>query len=115
MTTPWLVTWTTYGSWLPGDPRGFRTFRGKEYIPPPERYAKNGEPIYNPAEFADRYAMAKEMVPLAIRLTAEERQVVCDAIVAELETLQIPLDIIAVASFHIHLIARFGAHWIRPT
>jgi hypothetical protein len=31
----WLVTWVTYGSWLPGDPRGFRTFRGREYVPPP--------------------------------------------------------------------------------
>ncbi len=113
--TPWLVTWTTYGSWLPGDPRGFRTFRGMEYVPPPARYAKDGEPIYDPKDYSDRYARAKEFVPVSVRLNSEEQKIVCQAFVEELALLQIPADILAVGFVHMHLIARFGHHWIRPT
>src|SRR5437016_14655262 len=69
----WFVTWTTYGSWLPGDRRGFRTLRGKEYIPPPRRYAKPGEEDYNPKNYADRYRQAKKAVPLPVRLSEEEK------------------------------------------
>ncbi len=112
---PWFVTWTTYGSWLPGDPRGFRTFRGKEYVPPPERYAKDGEPVYDANQYAQRYAKAKEQVPDEVRLTPAEQKLVCDAVVAQLEELRIPTHIIAVGPIHIHLIARFGTHLIRPT
>ena len=41
---------TTYGAWLPGDPRGFRTRHHREHVegdykspPPPERYAARWE------------------------------------------------------------------------
>jgi hypothetical protein len=112
---PWLVTWTTYGSWLPGDPRGFRTFRAKEYVPPPARYARDGEPTYDPSDYADRYAKAKEQVPHAVTLTREEQNAALQAIVDELTCLHIPTDIVAVNTDHVHLIARFGSHSIRPT
>ena len=55
----WLVTFGTYGVWLPGDPRGFQTWRGREYVPPPARYAKPGEATYDPAPHRTRYAAAK--------------------------------------------------------
>ena len=42
----WLVSWTTYGTWLPGDKRGYCTWRGGVYVPPPKRYASPGEPTY---------------------------------------------------------------------
>ncbi len=61
----WLITWTTYGSWLPGDRRGFvgtiRDAKGEKVthnqphtpcdadIPPLERYARTimkGPPIF---------------------------------------------------------------------
>ena len=39
------ISWGTYGSWLPGDPRGFRTRRHREHVegnyrspPPPGKY-----------------------------------------------------------------------------
>ena len=39
------LIWGTYGSWLPGDPRGFRTRRHREHVegdykhpPPPGLY-----------------------------------------------------------------------------
>lgn len=111
----WLVTWATYGSWLPGDPRGFRTFRAKEYVPPPERYAKDGEATYDPQDYADRYAKAKEQTPTAVRLSAAEQSICMKAIVEELALLQIPVHIISVEDYHVHLIAPFGVHWIRPT
>jgi len=44
-----LITWTTYGHWLPGDPRGFRTRGAKEFVPPPQRYT-NGE-SYEPDKY----------------------------------------------------------------
>ena len=40
----WLVSWTTYGTWLPGDERGYCTWRKRTYVAPPKRFAKPGEP-----------------------------------------------------------------------
>ncbi|MBX3434535.1 MAG: transposase [Pirellulales bacterium] len=38
-----LITWTTYGTWLPGDGRGWRTWGGDRQQPQPklERWVKN--------------------------------------------------------------------------
>jgi hypothetical protein len=82
--TWWLVTWSTYGSWLPGDPRGFQTWRGKEYVPPPKRYAKPGEETYDPSKYAKTYQLAKVMVPEPVKLTQVQRQFAVDAVVAEI-------------------------------
>ncbi len=48
-----LITWTTYGYWLPGDPRGFRTRRAKEYVHPPERYSDGA--TYEPEKYKRLY------------------------------------------------------------
>jgi hypothetical protein len=55
----WLVTCTTFGTWLPGDPRGFQTWRGREYVPPPKRYARQGESTYRAEDYAVEYEAAK--------------------------------------------------------
>src|SRR5258708_35638890 len=60
--TWWLVTWSTYGSWLPGDPRGFQIWRGQEYVPPPKRYAKPGEDTYDRSKYVQRHQEAKSML-----------------------------------------------------
>ena len=111
----WLVTWNTYGSWLPGDPRGFRTFRGEVYVPSPVRFAKNGEEIYDPTDYEQRFRLSKRIVPCAVTLTREEQSLACAANVAEIESISMNPLILAVARQHSHLIAEFGRHMIRPT
>jgi len=73
-----MLTWTTYGAWLPGDPRGFRTRRGRQYIPPPQRYAKPNEPAYSADEFERLYEWVKQRLDDAVRLGEEERKVVLE-------------------------------------
>jgi hypothetical protein len=111
----WLVTWTTYGSWLPGDPRGFQTWHGREYVPPPPRYAKPGEPTYDKAEYEQRYEAARKQVEGAIELSKEEQQRVCNSIVDELIVIPVVPAVLSVGNVHVHLLAIFGKLLIRPT
>jgi hypothetical protein len=115
MSVPWLVTWSTRGTWLPGDARGFRTRRGKEYVPPPARYAKHGEAIYDPGAYRERYAAARHACADIVVLTLAEQQLAMEAIVHKLDELPLTPYIIAVGKTHIHVIAAFGQLWIRPT
>jgi hypothetical protein len=113
--TWWLVTWSTYGSWLPGDPRGFQTWRGKEYIPPPKRYAKPGEKTYDSKKYATRFQSVNAMVPEPVKLTPGQRQCTVDAVVAEIAKLPLVPAALAVSSEHCHLLSKFGKLPIRPT
>src|SRR5262249_52030151 len=60
---------------------------GKEYIPPPRRYAKPGEEIYDPARYSQRHRSAKVIVPESVKLTPAQRQCALDAVVAEIANL----------------------------
>ena len=111
----WLVTWNTYASWLPGDPRGFQTWRGREYVPPPARYAKTGERVYDPAVYAARHKQAKAISGDAVTLTRDERDVTLNAIVAEVDKLRFVAAILAIGGQHSHLLAKFGVLKIRTT
>jgi len=70
----WLLTWTTYGTWLPGDERGFVSpnFDG----PTPER--RNNEPgrPYDPGRPALRRLAQSKLVGRPIRLTREQAGVI---------------------------------------
>ncbi|MBS0207787.1 MAG: hypothetical protein JSS27_02435 [Planctomycetes bacterium] len=111
----WLVTWTTYGSWLPGDPRGFRTWRGREFIPPPPRYAEGGDRPFDPAEYRTRYLADKSRSLSTTRLTADQQQVAIDAVVEDISALLLEAIIVSINEAHVHLIADFGDLSIRPT
>jgi hypothetical protein len=111
----WLVTWTTYGSWLPGDPRGFRTWRAKERISPPRRFAAHADDVYDPAKYANRYSLAIEQCGTGVRLDSNHRQVAMHAIIGDLTALTLPGAVIAIADSHVHLVAQFGGLPIRPT
>ncbi|HXY32980.1 MAG TPA: hypothetical protein VEI07_02070 [Planctomycetaceae bacterium] len=114
MTVWWLVTWGTYGSWLPGDPRGFRTWRRREYVPPPDGRALGGEPLYDPAAYAERHRRARERLTAPpVCLTLTDRRIACSALVAEIDHLRIVPAILAVAKSHVHLVAQFGEIKIR--
>ena len=111
----WLVTWTTYGTWLPGDPRGFQTRAGREYIPPPARYARPGEAAYVSGAYAGRYRHAQAVTAAPARMNAAECRGALDVILREIEHLPIEPCALAVGPTHVHLLARFGAVKIRPT
>jgi hypothetical protein len=111
----WLVTWGTYGAWLPGDPRGFRTWRRRQYVPPPAGRALSGEAIYHPQAFEKQWQQAKQISGKAVCFNEAQQQIVLDAIVADLAELPIEPKIMAVTGVHIHLLAVFGESGIRPT
>ncbi|MCH8828678.1 MAG: hypothetical protein IID45_03770 [Planctomycetes bacterium] len=111
----WLVTFGTYGQWLPGDPRGFKTWRGHRYVPP--TYGKNrfGEPTYDPDIFREEYQTAQRMVGDLVAFSMDHRRLVAYAISDDLESLPIVPSILAVTNLHVHLIAKFGGLKIRPS
>ena len=111
----WLVTWTTHGSWLPGDPRGFQTWRGREHVPPPKRYARPGEPTYEAEPYEARHAHAKSISGQGVRFYRTESRVSLNAMVEEINGIEVQPRIISVAPTHVHFIARFGRLEIRPT
>ena len=76
-----LITWTPLGSWLPGDPRGFRQCRAGEKVEQPERYARNGEEIYNPNDYAGLHKYSKSISANAIRLSNEHKKIAAVTIV----------------------------------
>ena len=111
----WLVTWTTYGTWLPGDPRGFQTWRGHVFVPPPKRYAKPGEPTYNPDDHAERYRQSLESLnETPVFLTQPQCVAAMQAIVEELREMPMQPSILAIGRVHSHFLAQFRALEARP-
>lgn len=116
MTVWWLITWGTYGSWLPGDPRGFRTWRRREYVPSPFGRAQGGEPIYDSAAYAERHEDTRgRLTSTPVSLTVTDRREACSALVVEIAALRIVPAILTVAKRHAHFISQFGELAIRPT
>jgi hypothetical protein len=114
MATWWLVTWTTYGSWLPGDPRGFRTWRGRQYVPPPKRYAAPGEPTYDPRPHASRHRSIAEQTEM-VQLTSEQQQIAMTALIGDMAVLPVTPACVAIDAQHVHLLTEFGRLNIRNT
>lgn len=111
----WLVTFSTYGSWLPGDPRGFKTWRKRKYAPPPDGQSHFGEPTYNPEDYTEEHERTQRVTKEAVTFSENARRHVLEAIVEDVESLAISPAILAVAGRHVHMIAKFGGFKIRPT
>lgn len=94
---------STYGTWIQGDPRGFRTYRHREHVagdyrnPPPAG-------VYAPL-FA---VCQRKMKHPPVYLSESQRRVVCEAIAARLTGDGNEVVALAVASNHFHLLARFA-------
>ncbi|MHB1157979.1 MAG: hypothetical protein ACYC26_14220 [Phycisphaerales bacterium] len=93
----------TYGTWLPGDPRGFRTRDHRHHIegdykspPPPGLYEKH-------------HAHAKQLLKHPpVHLTAQARTAAAEAIrYALVDVHHVELLALAVSAMHLHLLARF--------
>lgn len=93
----------TYGTWLPGDPRGFRTRKHREHVegdyksPPPE------------GVYEDRHRVAKERMSRdAVILPPEARALAVESIrCALIDFHKIEVIAIAVSGMHLHLLAHF--------
>jgi len=82
-----MLTWTTYGSWLQGDRRG---------------YVKDGEILL--ANKALNAANRAVMASPEVSLTAVQRRIAEDALRKEAETLGQELLAVAVGNNHVHVV-----------
>ena len=85
----YMLTWTTYGSWLPGDKRG---------------YVKDGQILPGDDRVLQRNKQRQKST--TVRLDATEKQIVHQVILAEARKLGREVEICVVFSNHVHLVAR---------
>jgi REP element-mobilizing transposase RayT len=99
------ITIHVYGSWLRGDPRGWRSRHHREHVdgdynnPPPK------------GKYDNLYELSKALMKRdPVRIERELRQFVADAIAEKLRQDNIEVLIVSVDGKHIHVLARFPAH-----
>jgi len=102
------VTFATYGTWLPGDPRGFRTRHHREHV----------EGDYRSPPPAGRYEHRHEhsrrlLVAEPVRFTPQERQSVLAALVERLRRGDALVVAAAVGREHVHLVFKCPAAEVR--
>jgi REP element-mobilizing transposase RayT len=86
-TTGYMVTWTTYGSWLQGDKRG---------------YVKDGKTREENAQLERQNRGAQRQA--TVKLTKANREIIKGAIADEAKRLNQKVYAIAVYSSHVHLV-----------
>ena len=84
----YMITWTTYGTWLPGDDRG--------YVSQGEILGKNK---------ALRRANIGRLKSRAVKLSRQEQEIVRRAILSRAESLGQEIYAIVVGSNHVHIVA----------
>jgi REP element-mobilizing transposase RayT len=89
-TLGYMITWTTYGTWLQGDERG---------------YVKNGQtyPGNKTIMQRNKKSQSKEMV----KLSRNQQQIVRKAIIEEAELQKQRIYALSVQSNHIHIVAEY--------
>jgi len=87
----YMVTWTTYGTWLQGDKRG---------------YVRDGKIL--PSDTGLEAANKKLQKSGLVRLTTEQKKVVKYAVLKEAERIGQEILALAVCSNHIHLVVGSG-------
>lgn len=95
---------STYGTWLPGDPRGFRTRKHREHVqgdyktPPPQ------------GKYDERHARSKRLLKREpVFLTPPARRACVEAMICTwVEIHQIEVLALSVSATHMHVLARFG-------
>ena len=86
----YMVTWTTYGTWLQGDKRG---------------YVKNGAVLGSNARLKE--SNKKSQAEGAIVLNSEQRKTVREAIEKEAERIKQKIYALAVCSKHVHMVVNY--------
>ena len=99
----------TYGTWLPGDPRGWREKRHKKHV----------EGDYNnppPKGSGDAYhEHARDLLTQPpVHLDTTQRKAVGRALVERFVALDIEILTLSLDAIHFHLLARFPDNQVRP-
>ena len=105
--SPWTwfhVVLTTYGAWLPGDPRGFRTRHHRKHV---EGDYVNPPPIGKHAIRLERSRKLIKQTP--VRLSPAWRSQVGASLIERLLVLGAPILIVAVSTQHVHVLAKLPA------
>jgi len=84
-----LITWTTYGTWLPGDGRGWRRRPGGNQLPQP---------------LLEQWCRAK-MTGDAVLLEPHDRRTIEDACREHCQMRSWPLLAVSARTNHVHLVA----------
>ena len=102
------VNGNTYGTWLRGDPRGFRTRRHREHVdgdyknPPPE------------GKYDDLYARSRRLLrSKPVYLDETQRKIAGRAFVDKLVELDTELLVFSLDACHYHALARFPDEEVR--
>ena len=82
----YMVTWTTYGSWLPGDERG---------------YVENGHIL--PANRGIFKASKKQLKSQAVSLTKQEMKIIHQVILNEAQRIHNEILALVVCTNHVHI------------
>jgi hypothetical protein len=96
---------STHGTWLPGDPRGFRTRHHREHV---EGDYKHPPPAGSNREIMDRSQALLRRA--AVHLTVIQRRIAADAIVEKMSADEIEVVALSVDDHHFHILARFRDH-----
>lgn len=107
--TPWNDWYhcngNTYGTWLPGDPRGFRTRHHRGHV---EGDYKNRPPPGSNRELLERSQTLLQRAP--IHLNAAQQKIAADAVVEKMLADGIEIIALSVDDHHFHLLSRFRDH-----
>ena len=101
-TSRWChVTVTTYANWLPGDPRGFRTWKHREHVEGDYRRPPD-------FDYSERHAASrKKLRAVPTDLTPNLRRIVALAFGERLSHDGIEVVIVSVSGCHGHVLAKF--------
>ena len=98
-------TASTYGTWLRGDPRGWRARHHREHV---EGDYRNPPP---PGTYAAMLAQSKKLMKRpAVHLPNEVRTLVLNEFVSKLQSFELDVVIAALDDHHLHILARFPHH-----
>jgi acetylornithine deacetylase len=101
------ITAHTYGAWLHGDPRGFRTRHHREHVEGDYKNPPRGEAA---KEYAKKFERSKDLLKQApVVLTPEWRKVVGIAVRERLVELGAEVIALGVSAAHAHIQARMLA------
>ncbi len=103
------VNGNSYGTWLPGDPRGWRERKHKKHV---------GGDYKNPPPLGSGNALLHHATKLLkqppVHLTTAQRPIVGRALVEMLSMQGIELLVLSLDAIHYHLLGRFQDSQVRP-
>ncbi len=85
----YFLTWTTYGSWLPGDERGWVHHRAGGILPPDSERSRTAR---------------RQMKGQPVRLNSDQRRIVRDSIIQSFREKGWDIYALNVRSNHVHIV-----------